>query len=163
MESNLRLILASDNRLMAFRGEIKAERWGIILKDLDDFSRRAVQEILGDEQLNNEFKYRVNCDIPATFAAILLTIEEVPNGNWWVEYLKMEGFKAPEDMPEILMERIQILSPVILKAARIKRKFKDEGRAPGNTRSPRAGDAGPSSSRLQDMNCDFVDYSLLDE
>lgn len=29
---------------------------------------------MGEELINNEFRYQVNCDIPATFATILLTM-----------------------------------------------------------------------------------------
>ncbi|GLJ09847.1 hypothetical protein SUGI_0116930 [Cryptomeria japonica] len=72
MESNIKLLTASNNRLMAFRGEIKAERWYRVLNDVDDFTLKAIQEIMGEEHFKQEFYYRVNCDIPTEFSAILL-------------------------------------------------------------------------------------------
>lgn len=72
MESNIKLVSTSDNRLMAFCGEIKAERWYRVLKDVDDFTLKAIQVIMGEEHFSQEFCYRVNCDILAEFLTILL-------------------------------------------------------------------------------------------
>ncbi|GLJ21617.1 hypothetical protein SUGI_0402060 [Cryptomeria japonica] len=57
MESNLKLVFAIDNRLMAFRGRVKSERWGRILLELDDLSVH-VQEIMGEDFLNYEQSYQ---------------------------------------------------------------------------------------------------------
>ncbi|GLJ31652.1 hypothetical protein SUGI_0635880 [Cryptomeria japonica] len=59
---------------MAFKGEIKPERWCRILNEVDDFMLRAVWEIMGEDHFGYEFMYRVNCDIPAIFSAILLKV-----------------------------------------------------------------------------------------
>ncbi|GLJ55273.1 hypothetical protein SUGI_1186120 [Cryptomeria japonica] len=74
MESNLRLVATEENRLMAFRGAVKMERWGRILNEMDDLANRVVREIMCEEFVNNEYRYKVNCDIPTTFVAILLMV-----------------------------------------------------------------------------------------
>lgn len=55
MESNLQLVLAIENRLMVFRGEVKEDRWRRILNDLDDFSIQAMKEIMGEEFIKNKY------------------------------------------------------------------------------------------------------------
>ncbi|GLJ21587.1 hypothetical protein SUGI_0400720 [Cryptomeria japonica] len=58
MESYLKLISAKDNKLMAFKGSVKEERWFRILNELDNLSVRAVQVIMGEEVYNYDHIYR---------------------------------------------------------------------------------------------------------
>ncbi|GLJ26437.1 hypothetical protein SUGI_0510080 [Cryptomeria japonica] len=74
MESAILMIPKDESRMMAFKGQIKQERWSRMLNDLDDLSLRVVAEIMGEEHLNYEFRFRVNSEIPATFVAILLVM-----------------------------------------------------------------------------------------
>lgn len=61
--------------MAAFRGRVKQERWNKILNEMDDLVSQVVKEIMGEETINYDFRFRVNWDIPATFVAILLVMK----------------------------------------------------------------------------------------
>ncbi|GLJ50173.1 hypothetical protein SUGI_1067500 [Cryptomeria japonica] len=75
MESYIVLSPKEECRMMAFRGKVKKDRWHKVLLDLDDLSVRAIQEIMGEDVINYDYRFRVNLDILATFMAILLVIK----------------------------------------------------------------------------------------
>ncbi|GLJ16244.1 hypothetical protein SUGI_0272950 [Cryptomeria japonica] len=61
--------------MMAFRGRVKNQRWSKILNELDDLALHAVKEIMGEDSINYDFRFRVNCDIDATFVSMLLVMK----------------------------------------------------------------------------------------
>ncbi|GLJ49883.1 hypothetical protein SUGI_1060230 [Cryptomeria japonica] len=75
---------------MPFRGRIKQERWSRILNKMDDLASRAMKEIMREETINYDFRFKVNWDIPATFVAILLVMK-IPKSE--VVQLCKEVFK----------------------------------------------------------------------
>ncbi|GLJ06868.1 hypothetical protein SUGI_0050870 [Cryptomeria japonica] len=155
MESNLSLVSASDSRMLDFKGAIESERWGVILKELDDFSRREVQIILGDDQVNNEFRdkgafnlRRESIERNLDFLFNWIHLKEAPNNKWWEKYIVKEGYSVPRYLPNIPIDRIQVLPLVIIKATKSKSNPIGGGRASGSSHPQNHGEAGIPSCCL---------------
>ncbi|GLJ37243.1 hypothetical protein SUGI_0755420 [Cryptomeria japonica] len=199
MESNIKLVSASDNRLMAFRGEIKAERWvncdipaefaAILLRastcksevillglmffkeeflglfeiaigsiderllipfpedyrNKEDFiTRRPVLMVRGEAKFNEQMPtIRINAD----FLLKWLHIQEAPYPNWWINYLKEEGYETPAPTYDIPLDKIQVLPPVIIKAAWVKGMNKNNmGASCNSAETSRTGKRTPHSA-----------------
>ena len=56
---------------MAFRGNVKLERWNRVLNQVDDMSRIVVSHVIGEGLFNYEFSWRTNSDIIGAFIGCL--------------------------------------------------------------------------------------------
>ncbi|GLJ07809.1 hypothetical protein SUGI_0074480 [Cryptomeria japonica] len=131
MELNLQLVLVDDNKLIAFSGEVKHERWRRITNDLDDLASRALREIMGEELIYNEFRFgNRKLDIARKIDFLLkwLHTRATPEtyGREWGGLRKKDNASKKKTT-----------------------SAKD--------------DAGPSSFAVVNVDCDYVDQSLMEE
>ena len=55
METNISLFHATEVRTMAFRGNVKPERWKRVLNQVDDMFKVAVSCVIGEGLFNYKF------------------------------------------------------------------------------------------------------------
>ena len=71
METNISLFHALEVQTMAFRGNVKPERWNQLLNPMDDMTRIVVSHFLGEGMFNYDFSWRTNSDIIGSFIGCL--------------------------------------------------------------------------------------------
>ena len=71
MENNTSLFHATKVRTMAFRGNVKPERWNKVLNQVDDMTRIVVSHIIGEGLFNYDFSWRANRAIIGAFIGCL--------------------------------------------------------------------------------------------
>ena len=58
--------------MMAFRGNIKPERWNRILNPMDDLSRVVISRVSGEKIFNYDYTWRMNNFFIGSFIAFLV-------------------------------------------------------------------------------------------
>lgn len=71
MDINISLFHTSEVWTMAFWGNIKLERWSRFLKPIDDMTRIAVSQAIGEGSFNYDYTWWTNSDIIGTFIGCL--------------------------------------------------------------------------------------------
>lgn len=71
MDTNISVFHAEEMRTMAFRGNIKPERWSRLLNLVDDMTRFALCRALGEGNFDYAFSWRTNSDVIGAFIGCL--------------------------------------------------------------------------------------------
>ena len=71
MEMVVLVFHALETRTMAFKGNVKPERWNKILNPMDDLSRVIISRVIGKQAFNYDFTRRTNSLVIGSFIACL--------------------------------------------------------------------------------------------